>query len=554
MKYTLKHISLFCVGKWTTLLALLILSTASCKKELDKQPLSEFADATFWTSEQNALLALTGMYRGGITVNTGDIRPTDWWSYSGLLFLEMATDNAYDRRGETQAINRLTNGTLVNDNQLIGDYWTRSYAKIARTNHFLENVSKTPMAEAKIKRMAAEARFMRAAQYFYLSQYYGAVPLVTKVLTQDEANNVDKAGKQQVVDFVETEFAAAAADLPRHKDIPAAEFGRASKQAALAFLGRIQMAQGNWSAAAATYKTIIDLGDNAIDPNYESLFNGTNESSSEIIFSCVYVENLLGNSVMHKTYMAEKGGAVFFNPLANLVESYEFTDGTPFSYADPRYDATDPRKNRDPRLGYTVLVNGDLLSGVRYVSHPDSTSSKDQLTTTKGGTRTGYSLRKYMIDGYNGNIQASGNDIVVLRYAEVLLSYLEAKLEAGDPIDQALLDETINKVRGRASVNMPPVTVTAAATLRPILRRERRVELACEGLRLWDLLRWNIAGITLQGRFFGASFPTAKALRKDGTYTDPNKRWFVTKKAFRVGQDEQWPIPLGEVNINPKLK
>lgn len=550
----MKRISIFSFRKWAVLGLLLVLATTSCKKDLDKQPLSEFADATFWTSEQNALLALTGMYRGGLTVNTGDIRPSDWWSYSGLLFTEMATDNAYDRRGEATAINRLTNGTLVDNNQLIGDYWRISYAKIARANHFLENVGKTPMPEAKIKRMTADARFIRAAQYFYLSQYFGAVPLVTKVLTADEANNVDKASKQEVVDFVAKEFAEAAVDLPRHKDIPAEEFGRASKQAALAFLGRIQMAQGKWAEAAATYKTIIDFGDNAIDPNYESLFNGTNETSKEIIFSCVYVENMLGNSVMHKTYMVAGGGAVFFNPLANLVESYEFTDGTPFSYADARFDHRDVRKNRDPRLGYTILVNGATLSGVTYISHPDSASSKDQLTTTKAGTRSGYALRKYMIDGYSGDLQASGNDIVVLRYAEVLLSYLEAKLEAGDPIDQALLDATINKVRGRASVNMPPVTVTSAATLRPILHRERRVELACEGLRLWDLLRWNIAGTTLQGRFFGASFPTAKTLRKDGAYNDPAKRWFVTKKAFRVGQDEQWPIPLGEVSINPKLK
>lgn len=541
-------------SKLTTLLILLIFSSVSCRKELDKTPLSNFSNTAFWTSEQNALLALTGMYRGEISVNGGDVRPTDWWSYSGLLFIEMATDNAYDRRGDNSVLNRLTNGTLVNNNQVIGDYWRLSYGRVARCNYFMENVIKTPIAEEKIKRMIAEARFLRAAQYFYLSQYYGAVPLVTKVLTAEEANTVSKATKQEVVDFVISEFIAAAADLPRHKDILAPEFGRASKQAALAFLGRIQLSSGKFPDAADTYKTIIDFNDNIIDPNYENLFNGKNETSNELIFSTIYVENLLGNSLMQKTYMAKAGGFVFYNPLSSLVESYEFTDGTPFSYTDPKYDYTDISKNRDPRLAYTVFVNEQSFGGVKYISHPDSAASPDQLTTTKTATRTGYALRKYMVEGYSGDLQRPGADIPVIRYAEVLLSYLEARIEAGDVINQALLDETINKVRGRATVNMPKITATVPAILRTILRRERRNELACEGIRYWDLLRWNMAGTVLQGRFFGASFPTAKILRKDGAFVDPNKRWYVTKKAFRTGIDETWPVPLSEVSINPNLQ
>src|SRR5690606_8180272 len=135
--------------------------------------LASFSNTSFWTSEQNALLALTGMYRGGISVNGGAVNPTDWWDYGGLLMLELATDNAYDRRGNKSPINRLTNGTLVNNNVVVRNYWNSSYAKIARCNYFMENVSKTPIGEEKIKRMLAEARFLRAAQYFYLSQYFG---------------------------------------------------------------------------------------------------------------------------------------------------------------------------------------------------------------------------------------------------------------------------------------------------------------------------------------------------------------------------------------------
>lgn len=550
----MKNISKYHNNKLAIFFLLLTLLSVSCADELDKVPLSSFSDVGFWSSEQNAKMALAGVYKGNHRWNGGDVQPTDWWSYSGLLFTEMATDNAYDRRGDASPLNQLTNGTLINNNTVIRDYWNSSYAKIARANYFIENVVQTPISQEKINRMLADARFIRATIYFYLSQHYGAVPLVTKVLTAQEANTVTKTPKQEVVDFVISEMAAAAADLPRHKDIPASEFGRASKQAALAFKGRAELASGKFADAATTYKTIIDFGDNIIDPNYENLFNGTNETSNEIIFSSVFVENVLGNALRQKTYMAVAAGWVFFCPLASLVESYEFNDGTPFSYTDSRYDANDVRKNRDPRLGYTIFVNGATFDGLRYVSHPDSTGSMDRVTTNQAATRTGYALRKFMVQGYKGDPTMVGNDLPVIRYAEILLSYLEAKLEAGHPIDQALLDETINKVRGRASVKMPLVTQTNPDALRTLLRNERRVELACEGLRLWDLYRWNTAGTVLQGRFFGAAFPNAKTLRKDGTYNDPYKRWFVTKKAFRVGKDETWPIPLNEVSINPNLE
>jgi len=114
------------------------------------------------------------------------------------------------------------------------------------------------------------------------------------------------------------------------------------------------------------------------------------------------------------------------------------------------------------------------------------------------------------------------------------------------------VDGTINKVRGRASVMMPAITITDPDLLRPILRKERRIELALEGIRYWDLLRWGILGTTMQGDFWGASFPDAK---KTGSKVDPtgNKRWWVDNKAFRIGKDEVWPIPESETNINPGL-
>ncbi len=537
------------------LLLLTIPFSLSCNKILNKAPLTEFSNETFWTSEQNALMALTGIYRGSIKMaGPSEPNPTDWWSYSGLLFLEFASDNAYDRRGDNSIFNKLSNGTLTPNLSILSVYWKLSYDRIARCNYFLENVSKTPVSPETLKRFIAEARFIRACQYFYLSQYYQDVPLVTKTLSLEEANNVTKASKADVVKFVVDEFTAAAADLPTCNQLTSAERGRATKQAALAFLGRTLLAEKRFSEAAAAYKTIIDLNENIIDPDFESLFDGTNENSKEIIFATQFLADQAQNPLQQHLAPAMVGGWLIYCPLGSLVESYEFTDGTTFSYSDPRYNPDNLQQDRDPRLSYTVLMNNQTFSGLKYISHPDSSKSIDQLTTTKQATRTGFTIRKYIQNGFSGDLSNSGIDMVIIRYAEVLLSYLEAKLEAGDEITQELLDATINKVRGRASVNMPPVTVTDAATLRPILRRERRNELALEGTRYWDLLRWGIAGQVLQGDFYGAPFPGAKNLRKKGGIVDPHSRWYVTSKAFRVGVDEKWPIPQREQDINPNLK
>jgi tetratricopeptide (TPR) repeat protein len=538
---------------------MLLLCIVSCKKDLDRTPLDQFSSQTFWDNEANTLMALSGVYRGNIQMASSptgaEFSATDWWSYHGLLFLEFATDNAYDRRGENSGFNTLTNGNLTASNSYLSNYWSASYARIARCNYFMENIEKAPVDKAKIARMSAESRFIRACQYFYLSQYFGAVPLVEKTLSLSEANTVKKNTKDEVLAFVEAEFKLALEALPKQNTMPGSERGRASQQAILAFLGRTYLAQKRWEDASVVYKELIDMNENIIDPNFESLFNGTNEASKEIIFATQYQQDLAPNAILQHNYPAKLGGNMIHCPLGSLVESYEFNDGTMFSYTDPRYDAANISLNRDPRLSYTVIHNGQQFKNIVYNSNPDDTSSPDQLTTTKQATRTGYALKKFNSEAFTGgDLQNSGIDLPIIRYAEVLLSYLEARLESGAALDQSLLDETINKVRGRATVNMPRVTEMNREALRIILRRERRNELALEGIRYWDLLRWNIIGQVLQGDFFGAPFPGATTLRTKGTNIDPQSRWYVTTKAFRVGQDELWPIPQSELNINPNLK
>jgi hypothetical protein len=537
------------------MILLMIMGISGCNKELTQMPNDQFASGDFWTSETNAKIALVGVYRGGVSYGQSP-NPSDWWTHTGTTLMELSSDNAYDRRGDNSAFNTLTNGNLLTNNDYIRLLWSSSYKRIAICNYFLENIGKVTMDQSKIDRMSAEARFIRATQYFYLSQFWGSVPLVVKSLTPEEANIVTKTSKSDIVKFTIDELKASATSLPRYKDLTNGEKGQACKQAALAFLGRLYLSEKMFTEASATYKEIIDYNDNIIDPNYTTIFNTVNEKSKENIFSFQHIEGVFGNGLPLRTYPASCGGYNFVNIYSSLADDYDWNDGTPFSYTDPRFNSRDMGANRDPRFRFTIIWDGSVFSGKTINFHPDNTSSMDRTTYTLQASRSGYGLRKFFNESYTGDLNSYGGDIPIIRYAEVLLSYLEAELEAGHPITQSLLDLTINKVRGRQSVNMPPISQTNAALLRPILRKERRVEFAMEGIRMWDLLRWGVAGDKLQGDFWGAPFTDSKTYATASKKIDPMgyKRWYVTSKAFRKGQDEVWPIPQTEQDINPNLR
>lgn len=182
MKYIYKNLTCLLIG--------IVLLLHTC--DLERYPLDEFADDIFWTNEENALLALTGIYKSDITFNAPEYEPSDWWTYGGLIFLEFATDNAYDRRGTNSNFQRMTNGTLLANNDYIKKYWANSYTKISRCNRFLAGINQMEGSADLVARLKAEARFLRATQYFYLSQFFHEVPLVTEVLTWQEANEVKK--------------------------------------------------------------------------------------------------------------------------------------------------------------------------------------------------------------------------------------------------------------------------------------------------------------------------------------------------------------------------
>ena len=535
--------------------ALLVSFTVtSC--DLERYPLTDLSEETFWDKDKNADLALTALYRGSIT-NGVEYNVSDFWSYHGLLFTEHLTDNAFDRRGENNNFFKITSGKLNSSNNFIVNYWKSAYKRIGACNRFLEGVQGAAESDYK-KRLIAEARFLRATQYHYLASYFKNVPLVKTVITGEEANVVERETQANILSWCAEEFVAAAADLPRFKDIAASEVGRACKQAALAFAGRTYMMMEDWSNAADVYEEIINYGDNEIHADYSELFcPKTGTSNKENLFFIAYKENYFGSGLPQHILSAKDGGWSLSNPTAGLFEAYEFTDGTPFSYDDSRYNPNNLGENRDPRLDYTIYYNGASFMGTEYRMSPDyDAAKKERIDYSSEASKTGFMWRKYFDENPIADLQSFSGVTPVVRYAEVLLSYLECLVEGGSTINQTVLDKTINKVRGRADVMMPTITETNTAKLRDIVRHERRVELAYEGIRLWDLFRWNTAHEALVGEIWGAPYPSSALYATSTKNVDPtgNCRWYVGRRDFRNPEDYTWPVPQSEQNINPNLR
>lgn len=539
-----------------------------CEDYLNRYPLNNPSDATFLSNETELKMAVAGCYS------------TLWYNFEGMPFhlcLDAASDIGWDRNGsDLQAIGR---GAQDSRNGLVVAFWTNMYAGIAKCNYVLTNMERcqNSVSEAVYKQNESEVRFLRALFYSYLSELYGGVPLVTKPLTLSETQ-IPRNTKEEVVNFILTELNQCAEYLPQQNKPTS---GKATKGAAWSLASRVALYNKRWDVATSSAQKVMSLEgtEYTMNSNYMDLFQYAGQSSKEIIFSVQYLKG----AFVHPSFRLlgsrnASGGNTNKVPSYQLSDSWECTDGKQIDES-PLFDPKHPYLNRDPRLGFTLAVSGSIYLGFQYETHGDSllcwnynvspAKRVGNLEATHAyATFTGIGWRKYAdnLDRFAAN--ESELNTIIIRYAEVLLNYAEAKIESGN-IDQSVLD-AINKVRQRPSVNMPPITTTDKNELRNAVRRERKYELASEGLRLFDIRRWKIAedvmNLPVLGRMkksypsiapivneLGTAYYTNIPVAKQGESADFKMR-VVENRTFDKNRDYLWPIPYIEMDTNPAME
>lgn len=501
----------------------------SCEDFLDRQPLTDYSDAALWTSEKDASSALNGCYRS-------------WESGPWVFYIDCGSDNAFSPYS-SEGYQMYGNMSLLTPANVGNHKW--NFATIQKCNWFLASIDKTPINEDLIKRMKAEARFLRAYKYFVMSQLYGDVPLMTTLVSSEEANTITRNSKADIVKFVLDELTAITTDLPDSYSV--SDKGRITKGAAWALKARVELFNQKYTDCVTSCNNVLNKY--TLFADYSNLFRIQNEYNSEIILDIGYLENdvsltSLGVMAPHVT----NNGWYSIDPTQSLVDAYEMNNGKTIDDPSSGYDPEDPYKNRDPRLLATIIVPGSLYEGIYFNPLENWTGNGDYYARNN---YTGFCVKKYTSNLKDfKDMWNVGLNIPLIRYAEVLLTYAEAKIELNQ-IDISVYD-AINKVRLRAG--MPAVDQTVYSTqtkMRELIRRERRVELAMEGLRWYDIQRWRIGKQVMDGPLYGSRLGTVDPLTGKLTFTSGQIK--VATRTFDESKNYLWPIPQAQMDIDKNL-
>lgn len=493
----------------------------SCDLEqgLETTPTGTVSELVYWKSERDAVLAVNAAYRE--------------LDNFGLVQLDGTTDIAMHAPSGPQTLYDVAVGTIDPTNTNIRNYWRRYWIGVRKANDPINNIDRIEEGSSDLlARLKAEARFLRAYQYTQLTSFWGDVPLILEPL--EITDEVSRTNKDDVVDFIIAELD----DIINNNDLPLSysggDIGRATHGAALALKARVALRNDRFVVASDAAKAVMDLGIYELYPSYEELFWYPGQNSSEVIFDRQYA---IGYSTHNPFGMsaASIGGGSWIDPIRHFLLQHE--------RIEPE-NPNDPYDGLDPRWGYNVFYPGALMpNGKIYNSLPDSPTA-DKLGSSEWATQYGFNVRKWIDYESDGdNPDNSTLNFILIRYADVLLMYAEAKIELNE-IDQSVYD-AINEVRQRPTVEMPSVTADKTqAELREILRRERTVEFPWEGIRIFDMNRWKI-GEDKAGLVEGIEYKNA------------NGEWLVLNRGLtrthRTDRDYLWPIPQEEVEVNTNI-
>lgn len=486
----------------------LALTATSCSDFLDTVPHDALSPSATWATQTDADKFLTGCYDG-------------WEDGGRLLYWDCASDFGYNNFS-WEGFRPLGDGSLTPANTG-ADYY--DFGMIRRANEFLANVDKCEFTdEAERDNMKSQARFIRAYQYFVRNWNYGGVPFIESYNSAEEAR-VPRKSENEIKDYIESELDDII-DKNLINDAPAAR-GRIAKGAVLALRMREALYYEEWAKAKECAEKIVALGQYSLDPSYTNLFNVNNQDSKEIILAVQYLQNLKNNGVIGQMYNNADGGWSSIVPTQNLIDTYEMANGMTIDEAGSGYDATHPFKDRDPRMGMTVIYPGrnyttaDGSTAIFNTLDAELNGSKNAnyWASADNASKTGLTWSKYLdpMSQYP-DIWKTSCSPIVFRYAEVMLSYAEASNELNGPSDTKIY-EYLNAVRAR--VGMPAVDRTKYNTkekLRELIHRERAVEFAGEGLRRDDILRWK----TADGKMLAETVMNGPLNRRAGTVNMDN--------------------------------
>jgi starch-binding outer membrane protein, SusD/RagB family len=541
----------------------LSITWAGCSKDfLNRTPEGQVAEETFWNSQTDVLNALNGIYG---FIGVGDI--AHLLDGQNAIYDDGASDNALAQYPWESNATNIAKGNIT---PATDEGW--EFRGIRRANYFLENVDRVKMDNDLKERTKAEARFLRAFFYSGLALKFGDLPLITSTLTPETSYGA-RTPKEQVWKFIFSELDTVAKVLPAaYSGGSPSEKGRVTKGAALALGARLHLYRSEWKDASEyakavmaipgyqLFKVVSEDGDEQLDNyagwvnfsspadekkfrlglrSYEKLFWATNKGNAEVIFDR---QHMLQKDVQSEnTYLppAILGGWSSVTPTQDLVDAYEsYTTGEPrkpldnvvraarFKTRDQDKVFYDEYKNLDPRFYATVMFDSCTWNGLE----------KDFLFRWKRGSNnsiTGYNFRK-LVDpaAYKAQVDNYSNHIII-RYAEILLTYAEAQNEVAGP--DASVYDAVDQIRERAGMpKLDRAKYASQATLREAIRRERRIELALEGNRFMDIRRWKIAPQVMTTTLYAV----------DGGKAD-SRTWY--DKLYLM------PVPQTQTDLDPKL-
>ena len=496
---------------------------------------------TYFQTEAEAESFVTGCYNA-LTFN-------GWWQVNTVWLLsEMTSDDGW--MGNTTQQSDYTSLAFFQSNGqsngLISNFWQYRYKGILRCNIVISKMAEAPIAdEAKKARLIAEAKFLRAFYYFELVKNFGGVPIVETFAMPDEIQGVTRNTEEEVYLFIEKDLEEAAAVLPQRSSQSDSEVGRATRGAALGFLGKVSVYQSKWAEAKETLKTLIDEGEYALLDNFGDVWDVDHDNSVESLFEVQFTYDgvyALGGSlpiVAGNRSGGDQDGWAWGLPSANLENAYvEAGDSERLRWTIIRHGATEIAG--EPDFEEVIELQGDQNGDGSYAVDPSKHKSARLM-------------RKYYIP-LAKRPEVFNTDKVplnhrLLRYADILLLYAEACNETNDDVAARA---ALNQVRRRVDLS----DVTAGGNdLRRLIRAERRLELAFEQNRLYDIRRWSDDnGKKVMSNLMGENGTFVQWNNNPATrdaFEWENQRESSDKgSTYREDRDLLFPVPLYEITMS----